>query len=184
MRVNTWIALVIVLLAQTGVLGWMVVERVQHLKTGREIVLNTIPVDPRSLFRGDYVILNYDISRVPRGAGETVRNGDVRYVTLEEKQPGSWSVVAVGSVVPETSGPGQIVLRGTVVNTWTGDAGATMDLHYGIESYFVPEGEGGVLETKVRGNALKVIVAVNDSGKAAIKGLILDGLVRYDEPLL
>lgn len=183
LRVNTWIALAIVLVAQTGVLGQMVVSRMLHLKNGREIVLKAVPVDPRSLFRGDYVILGYDISRVPRAAGEAVENGDVRYVTLG--QTGSeWRFVAVSAVYPATVAAGQVVLRGTVINTWPGEVGTTTELHYGIESYFVPEGTGLELEQKVRTGDLKVIVAVGDGGKGAIKGLVLDGTVRYDEPML
>jgi uncharacterized membrane-anchored protein len=34
------------------------------LRTGEEVLLKTLPVDPRDLFRGDYVILRYDVSRV------------------------------------------------------------------------------------------------------------------------
>ncbi len=29
------------------------------LRTGTEVILKTMPVDPRDLFRGDYVTLNY-----------------------------------------------------------------------------------------------------------------------------
>ena len=50
---------------QTAALGSMVWDRIQLLKNGREIVLPIVPVDPRSLFRGDYVILSYDAQRVP-----------------------------------------------------------------------------------------------------------------------
>lgn len=32
------------------------------LRTGTEVILKTEPVDPRDLFRGDYVVLNYEIS--------------------------------------------------------------------------------------------------------------------------
>ena len=33
---------------------------------GREITLQTAPVDPRSLFQGDYAILDYEIAEIPR----------------------------------------------------------------------------------------------------------------------
>ena len=52
-------------LAQACVLGWMVWERETLLSQGREIALDVVPVDPRSLFRGDYVILSYEMSRIP-----------------------------------------------------------------------------------------------------------------------
>jgi hypothetical protein len=35
----------------------------------------------------------------------------------------------------------------------------------------------------VRDQSLAVIAAVDGRGRAAIKGLVLDGQVRYDEPL-
>ena len=59
------LALAIVALAQTGVLASMVVDRTLLLKTGREITLPIVPVDPRDLFRGEYVRLGYDINTVP-----------------------------------------------------------------------------------------------------------------------
>ncbi|OIO30741.1 hypothetical protein AUJ77_01795 [Candidatus Nomurabacteria bacterium CG1_02_43_90] len=34
------------------------------LRTGQEVLLKTLPVDPRDFFRGDYVVLRYDISRI------------------------------------------------------------------------------------------------------------------------
>ena len=40
-------------LLMTGILGYMVQDRVSLLRTGREIVLPIKPVDPRDLFKGD-----------------------------------------------------------------------------------------------------------------------------------
>ena len=45
----------------SAILAWIVWDRVQLLRTGTEIVLRTRPIDPRSLFRGHYVRLAYDI---------------------------------------------------------------------------------------------------------------------------
>lgn len=58
-----------------------------------------------------------------------------------------------------------------------------MRLGYGIESYFVPEGEGKALEDMVRERALSVIVAIDRDANAAIKGLVIAGERIYDEPL-
>ena len=68
-RRNLWIAIAVVALGQAAVLGWMIWDRASLLANGREVVLEVIPVDPRSLFRGDYVILGYDISRFDLPAG-------------------------------------------------------------------------------------------------------------------
>ena len=35
------------------------------LRSGAEVVLQTVPVDPRSLLQGDYAILDYEIADLP-----------------------------------------------------------------------------------------------------------------------
>ena len=63
------------------------------------------------------------------------------------------------------------------------DGGPYPHIKYGIESYFVPEGEGKRLEDLVRERKLQVLVAVGADGEAAIKGLLIDGALQYEEPL-
>ena len=53
----------------------MIALRAIPLLTGQTVLVKVVPVDPRELFRGDYVQLSYDFSRVPpercaRPAGE------------------------------------------------------------------------------------------------------------------
>src|SRR5581483_692780 len=59
------LSLAILAFAQTGVLAYMVADRVTLLRSGRTITLPIIPVDPRDLFRGEYVRLGYAVSTVP-----------------------------------------------------------------------------------------------------------------------
>jgi len=49
-----------------------------------------------------------------------------------------------------------------------------LELSYGIESYFVPEGEGKKIEVNMRGNksSVEVEILVDRSGNAIIKKLI------------
>jgi uncharacterized membrane-anchored protein len=54
-------------------------------------------------------------------------------------------------------------------------------VRYGLESYFVPQGEGKKIEQTPRGR-LEVVAAVAASGQAAIKRLLIDGNPVYDEP--
>ena len=56
-------------------------------------------------------------------------------------------------------------------------------MRYGIESYFVPEGQGKRLEDLAREKKLAALIAVDARGNAAIKGLIIDGVLQYEEPL-
>src|SRR5690606_25052583 len=82
-----WLAVAAVAVLQTAALGWMVYERVRLLQTGREAVLPIVPVDPRSLFRGDYVRLSYDVTRVPgRLIKGDVSRGEWLYVTIQRQE--------------------------------------------------------------------------------------------------
>ena len=71
------IAFLTVVAAQLVFLIGFIGIRETALFTGTEVVLQTVPVDPRSLLQGDYAILDYEIATLPgymetRGIGETV----------------------------------------------------------------------------------------------------------------
>jgi uncharacterized membrane-anchored protein len=179
-------ALALLALAQTGVLAAMVYDRMRLLSSGREITLPVIPVDPRDLFRGEYVRLGYDIGRVPVRLleGRPPQRGEAFYVTLERKEDGAWQPIKVTRRKPDETGPDRIVLKGRSSLAWS-EVGSTGNqfVRYGIESYFVPEGEGRRLEDLARGKKLATVIAVDTDGNAAIKGLVVDGQLQYQEPL-
>lgn len=182
-RRNMWLGIAVVAAAQIAVLAWMVWDRVHLLSTGREIVLEVVPVDPRSLFRGDYVILNYDISRVPiLILKERLPRGSVVYATVQKTNDGKWKLLAAGMDRPESVSPDQVVLKGRVRYASRQGSGF-VSVRYGIESFFVPEGTGRELEKLRNKKKLAALIAVDESGNAAIKGLIVDGQRIYKEPL-
>ena len=172
-----------------------IIARQQYtLNTGVPILLETQPIDPRSLFRGDYVVLNYAIDSLDLDelAGEDVfRPNQAVYVVLE--QAGTyWKPVAVhGGRTPAM--PSQVVIRGRVTSVgshrWNAETGRseqldTIAVDYGIGSYFVPEGEGRELERPSADNRVDLRVVVDRFGKAAIKAVLVNGEVRYREGLL
>lgn len=176
------LAILIVALVHSAVLGWMIYDRITLVESGREVVLETVPVDPRSLFRGDYVILNYEISTLDTdklGGGGGFERGDTVYVTLRQAQDQVWRARAIGRSYPEAVAANETVIRGRV--SYPG--GANTRIKFGIEAYFVPEGEGKALEDLVRERKLQVLVAIAGDGEAAIKGLMVDGKLQYEEPL-
>jgi uncharacterized membrane-anchored protein len=184
---KTLIALAAIALAQTAVLAWMVIDRVRLLTSGREIVLPIVPVDPRDLFRGEYVRLGYPAARVPLATidGPPIERNETLYVALQKTGENDWRVVEATRTLPRQNDPDRIVLKAR--SLWNAQAvhPAWLDptVRYGIESYFVPQGEGPKLEAMARDRKLAVLVAVDRAGNAAIKGLIIDGKLQYEEPL-
>jgi uncharacterized membrane-anchored protein len=89
-------------------------------------------------------------------------------------------------VYPSHVAPGDVVLKGRVQSIWkTNNPEETvMNIRYGIEQYFVPEGTGRVLEDQVRDHKIEAIVTVGSDGTAALKGLVVDGRRHEDPPLL
>lgn len=175
------LALAAVAALQSAVLAWMIADQAMLLRGGREIALVTVPVDPRSLFQGDYVILRYEISEVEAAlaGGAALREGDTVYVTLARGEEGGWRAAGVNAEHPGSRNGDRVVLRGVVASA----GGERLGIDYGIERYFVPEGEGRRLEQLVGSDRLEVLAAIGDDGRTAIKGLMVEGRLQYEEPL-
>lgn len=182
---------------QAAVIGWMVWDRAELIRSGAEVRLTVQPVDPRDLFRGDYVVLNYDIStlRPTLLAGEDAFERNDRIFVVLERSEEIWRPAAIHSRYP-TPRAGQVVLAGRVAEVaeeWpfpTGETGPAcpfpcpaLIVLYGIESYFVPEGAGRDIEQLRDTGKVELVAAVGSGGRAAIKGLIVDGTLLYEEPL-
>ncbi len=199
-----------VIVVQVVFLLGLVGYRESILTLGRTAVLQTVPVDPRDLFRGEYVVLRYEISVlgpventlpetdvpippekdeisppeergiVPSRRVETfplsksyqllgeINEGDTVYVGLPGDDDDRFELLYV-----QTGGPSpktDLFIKGRVTHSKDG----TIMVEYGIEQFFVPEGEGRAIE---RADDVKVRVSINRSGTAAIKELIVDGEV-------
>ncbi len=177
----------IAILLQCVLLILMVADRTQILREGREVTLQTQPVDPRDLLRGDYVVLRYDISQLPAGAltGQpSAERNPIVFVKLAPKANGVYEAVSVHAAPVAVTAP-EILIRGRVTYS-CGSSNRTfcdnLTIIYGLESYFVPEGEGKKLEQARNQQKLRVVAAVLPSGRAAIKRLLLDGEPVYEEP--
>ena len=155
------------------ILGFIAVKEFT-LQTGQEVLLKIQPVDPRDLFRGDYVVLNYDISRLDLSSlaadSTEFKENDRVYITLNIVD----GYGAAKGVFKNKPAEG-LFLKGTVRK----DSSNILSVEYGIESYFVPEGEGRKIEG-ARGN-LVVKAAIDKNGNVGIKNLILEGReVRFN----
>lgn len=163
--------LLVLALQSAWILGTTFVQE-RALAGGKVVLLETRPVDPRDLLRGDYVTLSYKISDVPLGLfSPTLTNGlpagTTVYVALEPR--GQFHEVALASTNRIAPTDGQVVLKGQTQSWWNSAAQKTVHLEYGLERYYVREGTGNP-----RGK-LTVQAAVPDSGQARIKEVYVDG---------
>jgi uncharacterized membrane-anchored protein len=187
-----WPLLAFVAVVQSAALFKIVYDRDRLLKSGREVTVAVQPLDPRDIFRGDYVTLGYDFSilHVPGKAEEQSAPeflpGSDAYVTLTPVSDNHWSVSSVTPAFPKDVAPSDLVLKARIKSAWRPQdkSDTTLNVRYGIEAYFVPEGTGRALESKVREHAIQAVLAVGRDGTAALKGLVVDGERHVDPPRL
>jgi len=129
-----------------------------RLASGTHVLLHVEPVDPNDPFRGEYVALNYDISRVP--VAGTTRPGGQVYVVLE-KRGRAWTG---GRAVVDRPSDDETFIRGESRNG---------RIEYGIETYYVEEGESPRYERAIASQELYVDVVLDDDGRAQIDKLVV-----------
>lgn len=161
---------------QLLVLGWMIGGTLLAFRDTRTVLLKVEPVDPRDLFRGEYVILAYDFGRVPPEGIEglpgpyTVENSDdwldrPVFVPLipEAGEMGRYAAGPPSSTPPPDDVP---FLQGTLEEP--------SRIVFGIETYYVQEGRGAAYETAARDHKLWARVALNRSGQGTLQGLEIE----------
>ena len=183
---NPLLAALLVAGAQTAALGYMIESRASILRSGRDVLLKTVPVDPRDLLRGDYVILSYDISRLQpelfKGAIPTQSGEVVLYVRLEKQPDGFWTATEA-SFQPLPPAGDSVILRSLPFSYYPSSPPSAVNVDYGIERFYVPEGEGRTLEEARNAEALSVNIRVDGKGRAQIREIAVNGSPVYEEPL-
>lgn len=153
------------------VFGGFIVVNEFTLVTGEEVFLKTLPVDPRDLLRGDYVILSYTIEREPSIqtfiSQNKLQEGDEFYIGLHVDNEKVANFEQVSTRKPDKS----LSIKAKVGEKRGGE---THMIDLGIGKYFVPEGRGHEIE-RLRGN-LKVLVSIDTYGVTKIKDIYHDGV--------
>lgn len=187
--VAPWLAAVAAALVQTAVLGYMVESHAAILRSGAEVRLKTAPVDPRDLLRGDYVTLGYQIASIPgaivTGDVPTEPGRQTLWVRLVPAADGLCSA-SQASFAPLPQQAGSVVARTLPFSYYPGADGTlpeTLFVSYGIERYYVPEGEGRVLEEARNAQALEIAARVGSDGTMQIRQILMNGKPAYQEPL-
>ena len=143
------------------------------LALGEEVRLATVPVDPRDLFRGDYVTLRFAVEEIPLASFDVVSGGRAAsgvtggpepaemklakdwYVSLNRDASGIFSPEGVGTSPPV----GRPYLRGTF-RAASGGSVARLDFGPGLERFYLRENTGRALEDAARKGRIEAIVKV------------------------
>jgi len=175
MSKNKKIGFLIVVLLQIFSLVFMISRRVHLLNSGQEVLLQCEPVDPRSLFSGDYVILNYKISRFSKLEfqklnlfDEKFNKNDTVYLGLKkELKTKYYTAFAVSKDIEKLKKDYKFIIRGAIKSKYS-----TYQIKYGVENYFVPQHKGKKIELQLKNTY--VIVVISNSGESAIKKLFVN----------
>ena len=181
-----------------SILSGVLVVHAWPLWTGQSVVLPVTPIDPRDMFRGEYVRLDTPATSLAvRSSGEPVsgavsvapvgswwadlpsddgnRYGALRgrtvYVQLEPRgEAGESQPVSVSSEPVA----GRINLRGRIL--WYESGERRIHVDYGLDSYFMQEGTAKPIEDALRQRRrVQMEIAVASSGHARIRRLLVDG---------
>ncbi|MCA9730981.1 GDYXXLXY domain-containing protein [candidate division KSB1 bacterium] len=169
---DKWIfkGLIAVIVFQVLVLASVYVNAFYPHVTGTEIKLRTVPVDPRSLFRGHYALLRYNLSAIPKADLDSkgkARENEIVYVQLKPVEDGIYEYAGASFTKPDEG----LFLRGRLHYPRTVEDAQKYNVIYGIEALFAPMEETQELEKQLRhGGLALVMVAAN--GKAALKDVI------------
>lgn len=139
--------IVLVIGMQLALILGTVYSNEKNLKEAKEIIVKLAPKDPRSLLQGDYVILNYDISRDAQKAIKNKKTKKVKVVLSKQNEIYIFDnlYMPTQNITLENN---QVVMNGKV-KKWR-------QVYFGIENFFVEEGTGLEVERKAKFAKLKV----------------------------
>ncbi|MBT3205708.1 MAG: GDYXXLXY domain-containing protein [Gammaproteobacteria bacterium] len=130
------------------------------LLSGKQITLQTAPIDPRDIFKGDYVKLKYNLSSIPVHQLEKeikkhgLKKGQKVYLTITTDQYGLGHAEKLYLNPPDNN----IYLTGHVTSHWPyknyqpdseddfNKNKQPVSMKFGIEQYYVEQGQGKVME--------------------------------------
>ena len=159
----------ILALIQLLLISIPLVDRLRVQMTGTVVQMEIVPVDPRDLLRGDYVIINLAISRISKDVlgSETVKAGDPVFVSLIAEGKGPVRPITVSRLREDA---GELAIAGTVRTV----ADEFIQIDYGIDAFFLPEGEGLAIERMDKSRVL-LEVAIDEDGQSLPVMLLVDG---------
>ena len=148
-----WAYFIIPLLIQLLIIITIPSKSFYTYKTGQNIIIQTVPVDPYDFLRGYSQTLRYEISNLINlsklPGGKDLKKGDTFYLVLEapkslrQKPPLPWTPIAINRKNKPLNLPeNQIALKG-IVSTYN-------QVEYGLETYYMPEDKRNQINREIR----------------------------------
>ena len=158
------LVLLVAVLAQLAVPLVLAGLAAADLAFGRELRLRAQPVDPLDVFRGNFVVLRYEISSVQTLFD--VDRGDRVCVELTERG-GGWSG---DRGLPDPVG--EVAICGRARS----DAapGQRVGVEYGIETYFASAERAREIQNAIGSGEVFAVVDLDEDGSARIERLEVD----------
>ncbi|MBA3348481.1 MAG: GDYXXLXY domain-containing protein [Actinobacteria bacterium] len=136
------------------------------LAFGEEIRLRAQPVDPLDIFRGNYVVLRYDISSLQ--VVREVRRGGQLCADLFQSSADTYSA---RFAYPDPPPEGK-----TICGRARSDArgGESVGIEYGIETYYASADRAREIESSIGSGQAYAVLDLDDDGSARIERLEFD----------
>ena len=150
----------LVVLFQVLVLGGMFAKAFYPMIVGTPIKLKVLPIDPRDLFRGNYVNLRYNFSQIDLDSvkndidSATLANlnyGDELFLELAlDENKEFYETIGIWKESNKKSNPNSVILK--VIADENPHYGSYINIKAGIESFFTKKENALSLENKMRQN--------------------------------
>lgn len=155
--------LIVTTLLVLGSLNWMIVAKERLLQTGRTVLCELAPVDPRSLMQGDYMVLQYAVAEDASSKINADTHDGHLVLSLDQNDVASFERIDDGSPLAENEVRIQFRRRRSSFRRGI--------IRIGAESYFFQEGraddfsEAEYGELKVAQNGGCILVGLQDEDR-------------------
>ncbi|GAB2185161.1 GDYXXLXY domain-containing protein [Roseibium sp. LAB1] len=171
---SAWLRWGLLALIQLGLISIPLFDRLDVQHSGNTVSLAVVPVDPRDLLRGDYVVINLAIGTISKTVpgADQLQSGDRVFVGLTSGGSGTAGSGAAEPVLiaRERSEAGDLAIAGTIRTVLDDE----IRVDYGIDAFFLPEGEGLEIERMDRSRIL-LEVSLAEDGRSLPVNLLVDG---------
>ena len=138
-----------------GYFNWSVISKENTLANGRLVLLELVPVDPRSLMQGDYMRLNYKINDT-----DSLKVGKRGFCILKTDVNGVAERIRFQDALQPLKS-GEFAIR-----YFSNSTKYSVNVHVGAESYFFEEGTAKRYQAAKYGG-----LRVDDDGNSVLTGL-------------